>query len=141
MIPDVVKRIRIDWAAFSAALALSLLGLFTMSSFTAQDPFFFRQALWILVGVTVFFGASALDWRFLRRSGVAAGAYLALIVPLVGLFLLGTAFKGARSWFDLGALAVQPVEFAKIILIIALAKYFSNSSSWKTVTMASPEST
>ena len=122
---QIIKRIRIDWMAFSSALALALFGLLTMGSFTAQDPFFFRQALWILVSVIVFFGAAALDWRFLRRGAVAAGAYLALIVPLAGLFLLGTALQGARSWFDLGALAVQPAEFAKIIMIIALAKYFS----------------
>src|SRR3989338_1899297 len=122
---QIIKRIRIDWMAFSSALALALFGLLTMGSFTAQDPFFFRQALWLLVSVIVFFGAAALDWRFLPRGAVAAGAYLALIVPLAGLFLLGTALQGARSWFDLGALAVQPAEFAKIIMIIALAKYFS----------------
>ncbi len=119
------KKSSIDWVAFSAALGLSLLGLLTMSSYTIGDPFFLRQAVWILLGALVFFGASTIDWRFLRRSGVAASAYALLMIPLVVLVLVGQAMQGARSWFDLGAFAIQPVEFAKIVLIIALAKYFS----------------
>src|SRR3989338_2266546 len=119
------KTSSVDWAALGAALALSVLGLVTMNSFTEQDPFFLRQATWIALGVIVFFISSAIDWRFLRRSGVAAGMYGALIVPLVALILVGQVVQGARSWFDLGPFALQPVEFAKLALIILLAKYFS----------------
>lgn len=119
------KKSSIDWIAFCAALGLALLGLLTMNSFTEQDPFFARQAVWILVGGAVFFIAAHIDWRFLRRSGVAAALFAAVIIPLVVLVAVGTAMKGARSWFDLGAFALQPVEFVKLALIIALAKYFS----------------
>lgn len=115
----------VDWVALASALALSVLGLLTMNSFTGDDPFFFRQAIWIILGVGVFFIASSVDWRFLRRSNVAAWAYAAIILPLVALVLVGNAWQGARSWFDVGAFAIQPVEFVKIVLIIALAKYFS----------------
>ena len=119
------KRSSIDWTAFSAALCLALLGLLTMNSFQGEDPFFLRQAVWIVLGVGVFFVASAVDWRFLRRSGVAAALFGAVLVPLIILVALGTATKGAKSWFDLGAFAFQPVEFVKLALIVALAKYFS----------------
>ncbi len=115
----------VDWALFGPALALGLLGLVTMSSFTGQDPFFFRQSIWILIGVLVFFAASTVNWRFLRRGGVAAGIYVVLLIPLVALVVLGHATQGAKSWFDLGPFALQPVEFVKLALIIALAKYFS----------------
>lgn len=114
-----------DWPSFAAALALSALGLLTMNSFTAEDPFFMRQTLWIVFGVVVFFAMSVIDWRFLRRSGVAAGIYIAFIVPLVILIVVGTAVQGAKSWFDFGFFSFQPVEFVKLALIIALAKYFS----------------
>jgi rod shape determining protein RodA len=46
-------------------------------------------------------------------------------VVLVALFLLATATKGAQGWFDLGAFSIQPSEFAKLALILLLAKYFS----------------
>src|SRR5437868_256783 len=94
----------IDWIAFSAALALCALGLVTMNSFTGQDVFFVRQLVWLAVGVSVFFAASALDWRFLRRTSVVAGIFAVLVVPLIFLLLVGTAIKGARSWLTLGSL-------------------------------------
>lgn len=119
------KIFQIDWVSFGTALALSLLGLITMSSFAVDDPFAGRQALWIGIGAVVFFAASLVDWRFLRRSSVAGGIYFTLLLPLLALVLVGTAVQGARSWFDFGAFALQPVEFVKIALIIALAKYFS----------------
>lgn len=115
----------IDWLSFWAALALCAIGLFTMDSFAGKDPLFIRQIIWISIGVAVFFGASVVDWRFLRRGAVAAGIYIALLVPLVVLVVLGQATQGAKSWFDLGAFAFQPVEFVKLALIIVLAKYFS----------------
>jgi rod shape determining protein RodA len=119
------KKSSIDWIAFFAALTLSGLGLLTMNSFNGTDPFFVRQLIWIAAGVTVFFIASNVDWRFLRNSGVAAGIYGVLIVPLILLLVLGTAVKGAKSWLNFGGLGIEPVEFVKLALIVTLAKYFS----------------
>ncbi len=119
------KKSYIDWIAFSAALGLALLGLVTMNSFQEQDPFFIKQAVWILISVGVFFIAAGVDWRFLRRGGVAAALYALVVIPLIVLVIVGTAMKGAKSWFDFGFFALQPVEFVKLALIITLAKYFS----------------
>jgi rod shape determining protein RodA len=119
------KKSHIDWVALAAALALTALGLLTMNSFNGQDPLFYRQLIWVAVGVAVFFGAAFVDWRFLRRSSVAAWVYGALTIPLFLLLILGTAVKGAKSWVALGPLGIEPVEFTKLALIIALAKYFS----------------
>ncbi len=119
------KKSSIDWIAFAAALGLALLGLLTMSSFTGNDPFFVRQAIWILVSAGVFFIAAGVDWRFLRRSGVAAALYAFMILPLLFLLVAGHATMGAKSWLNLGNLGIQPVEYVKLVLIIALAKYFS----------------
>ncbi len=114
-----------DWLLFSAALALSGLGLLTMSSFMGEDEFSVRQAVWIIFGVIVFFVSASVDWRFLRRGSVAGIIYIVALVPLVFLVVAGQATQGARSWFDIGPFALQPVEFVKLALIIALAKYFS----------------
>ncbi len=119
------KKSSIDWWAFFPALILALLGLLTMSSFTEEDPFFVKQLIMIGLGCGVFFAAAQIDWRFLRRSGVAAALFAAVIVPLVFLVVLGQTTQGAKSWLNLGSLGIQPVEFVKLALIIALAKYFS----------------
>ncbi len=122
---DKILKTLVDWPLGVTALALSLLGLVTMSSFTGEDPFVLRQAVWIGVGLIAFFAAHTVDWRILRRSGVAGGIYLVVLVPLLILIVLGHATQGAKSWFDLGAFALQPVEFVKLALVIVLAKYFS----------------
>lgn len=119
------KQKTIDWLALGSALALALLGLITMNSFLPGDPFFVRQAAWVVISVGIYVAAAHIDWRFLRRGSIAAWGYAAVIVPLLLLLAVGTAIKGARSWFDLGFFGIQPVEFAKLALIIALAKYFS----------------
>lgn len=117
--------IAVDWMVCGAAIALAILGLLTMASFTPEDPFSGRQIVWLVISIVVFFAASLVDWRFLRRSVVVFSIYLVCLAPLVFLVLAGTVTQGARSWFDLGAFALQPVEFVKIALIIVLAKYFS----------------
>ncbi len=115
----------IDWITFASAITLCTLGLLTMDSFAGKDPLFVRQLIWILLGVVAFFAASVVDWRFLRRGGVVAALYTCILIPLIILIVLGHTTKGAKSWFDLGAFALQPVEFVKLALIITLAKYFS----------------
>jgi rod shape determining protein RodA len=41
------------------------------------------------------------------------------------LFLVGSVFKGARGWFNLGLFAIQPADPMKVVLVLVLAKYFS----------------
>src|SRR5438477_620935 len=115
----------IDWVLLGTALLLSFFGLVTMSSFTSGDPYVLRQSLWIILAVVAFFVASSIDWRLLRRTGVATSIYAVLIVPLILLLALGATIKGARSWVAIGSLGIEPVEFTKLALIILLAKYFS----------------
>lgn len=115
----------VDWVMYSVALLLSILGVVTMSSFSQSDPYAHRQMLWILLSSVVFFIASQLDWRVLRRSSVAFGFYALMIAPLIVLILVGEVVKGARSWFTVGGVGIEPIEFAKLALIIILAKYFS----------------
>ncbi len=101
-----------------------------MNSFTTNltdlsgERFFYRQIIWLGVAVFVFFVASRIDWRFLRRTGVIAFAFFFSCLILLMLFAVPPT-KGARSWFDLGLFAFQPVDFVKLVLILLLSKYFS----------------
>src|SRR5207248_984749 len=116
----VVAAVLFDASGTARAASRSLIARIAHKS--QQDVIFIWQSIWIFIGVAVFFGASHIDWRFLRRSGVAAALFGATLVPLVFLVLAGHATQGAKSWFDLGGFVLQPVEFVKLALIIALAK-------------------
>lgn len=115
----------VDWVLFFCVLALSGAGLVTMYSFSADNPFFERQVIWLSAGVVIFFIFSFFDFRFLRRSGIVFGIYAISIAALLLLFVLGEITLGAQSRFAIGAFAVQPADFVKLAVILLLAKYFS----------------
>ncbi len=115
----------IDWGLLAAIMPIMLAGLFTMNSFSESNIFFNRQIVWITISLAVFFFFSTIDFKFLRKTGVVFASYVGIVVVLILLFLLATATKGAQGWFDLGAFSIQPSEFAKLALILLLAKYFS----------------
>ncbi|HEU0081136.1 MAG TPA: FtsW/RodA/SpoVE family cell cycle protein, partial [Candidatus Paceibacterota bacterium] len=75
--------------------------------------------------LAVFFVTSYIDWSFQRRSNVLVTLYGAMIAVLGFLFIAASTVKGAQSWFHLGLLSFQPVDVAKLLLVLMLAKYFS----------------
>lgn len=115
----------IDWILIGAIVPIILAGLFTMSSFSETNVFFNRQIIWITISFCVFFALSTIDFKFLRKTSIVFGMYVASLSVLFLLFILGATVKGAQGWFSFGAFSIQPSEFAKLALILVLAKYFS----------------
>ncbi len=116
---------KIDWVLVFSILLISFFGLLTMNSFSANNAFFSKQILWLSISFIVMIVSSFFDWKFLKKTGFVMFLYGLSVFLLLFLFIVGSVFKGAQSWFDLGALSFQPVDFAKLATIILLAKYFS----------------
>lgn len=133
MLPAFLRKFNysFDWVLFGAVFFISIAGILTMNSFLPSDVggvekvFFTRQIIWLSISTIFLFAASMIDWRFLRRTGASVFLFFGICSILLLLFIAGSVFKGAKSWFDLGAFAFQPVDFAKLILVVILAKYFS----------------
>jgi len=115
----------VDWILLGTAVLISLAGLVTMHSFSVENSFFDKQAIWIVMGISLFLIASLIDYHFLRATIPVAILFGAVIIMLMLIFFLGDITKGAQSRFNLGAFAAQPAELAKLVLIIVLAKYFA----------------
>lgn len=120
-----VSKLDFDWVLIISAVLLVGFGLVTMNSFTTDNHYFDRQIIWAGVALIAFFGASLVDWSFLRRTNVLVTLFSALVVLLGSLLLLAQAVKGARSWIDFGFFSFQPTDIAKLLLVLILAKYFS----------------
>lgn len=120
-----VSILRVDWVVLVAVLLISLAGLLTMNSFSGESYFSSRQIIWIFLSLLVFFAASFVDWRFLRRTGAIISLFALSVVLLLFLFVAGSIFQGAKSWFDFGGFSFQPSDPVKLVLILLLAKYFS----------------
>jgi len=127
MIQNFIKNVlkNIDWILFGSVLLIVAGGLVTMNSFVGQSRFFERQIIWVSIASIIFFIASAIDWRFLKDTRIIVSLFGLSVGILSLLFVLGSVFKGAQSWFDLGAFSFQPADPIKLVIILILAKYFS----------------
>jgi rod shape determining protein RodA len=81
--------------------------------------------MWIGISFAVFFVFALVDWRFLRRTWIVVTLYLISLASLILVLLIGDVTLGAQSRFNLGPIAVQPADPAKLVTIILLAKYFT----------------
>ena len=52
--------------------------------------------------------------------------FILSLLTLIGLFIFGTEINGARSWYRIGSVSIQPSEFAKTFTALALAKLMSD---------------
>jgi rod shape determining protein RodA len=114
----------IEWPLLILALLVTGCGLLTIHSATYDGErivsgFAIRQATWAGLGLIVLVAAISIDYRVLNRY--ALFVYGAVVVALVLVPLIGVSGGGARRWLNLGLFAVQPSEFMKVALVIALA--------------------
>ena len=90
-------------------------------------PLINRQIYFALLGLALIFVVAAIDYRY----------WIALYRPLVvvmslllfALFLSAQAVFGAARWFSVGVLFLQPTEFAKIVAVLLVARYFEKTQN------------
>jgi rod shape determining protein RodA len=92
-----------------------------------------RQIIFGGIGFVVIVLAAAIDYRF--WSGAIVPMYVVIVIFLLLLFVIGGARFGATRWIETGLVSIQPTELAKIVVILALASYFSKTvdapRNWK----------
>jgi len=81
--------------------------------------------IWIAVGAIVVISIARADMRFLRDSRYIILFYIASLVLLLAVLVLGKTIKGAKSWFSFGFFSFEPADIVKLLVIMVLAKYFS----------------
>lgn len=119
---------RFDWLLLGAVLLLisiGLLSLFSLSGVSAF-PFFRRQIVWAGIGLVGLAASSFIDFRIFRTQGTAVLLFYAFTVTLLlAVLLVSLQIRGVEAWLRVGGVQIQPVEFAKIALVVLLAKFFS----------------
>ena len=105
-----------------------VLGLIMVASASAVDSYketdnaaftFLRQGLYVLVGFAGLVFTSNLKLDFFRRT--APPVLLGMLVLQLVTAFFGVEINGNRNWLDIGITTIQPAEFLKIALIVALA--------------------
>ena len=113
---------------FTFVLLICGLGVMEIRSATSHTKFagaHIRQIYWILGGVAGMFLVSLINYQKLLDQ--VHWLYIAAIVSLMSVMLFGQKYLGARRWVKLpGGAHFQPSEWVKLILILAVAKYFAD---------------
>ncbi len=89
------------------------------------EPLINRQIYFALVGLAVIFIVAVIDYRYWISLYIPM--YIVMGILLFALFLSAQAVFGAARWFSVGVLFLQPTEFAKVVIILILARYFEKS--------------
>jgi len=93
---------------------------------TTNFIIFKKQIFIALTGLALFFGAARVNYSF--WSTYSKLIFILFVLVLISVLLFGTNLKGTTGWIVIGSFTIQPVEFAKLALIIWLARYFSENA-------------
>jgi rod shape determining protein RodA len=109
---------------------ISIVGILSIFSATrqpteaAQPAFYIKQILWLIIGLFGLILFTSFNYIWLSRTAVIA--YIAGLILLLLVLILGETGMGAKRWISLGTLSFQPSELFKLIFIIMLSKYLTN---------------
>lgn len=112
----------LDWVLLGLAIAIAAIGLLEIYSTTAHSALagqFRRQIYWVLIGCVVAAVMSRVDYHFVLEQ--TPWLYILTAVGLAFLLIAGTRIAGARRWLHLGGATFQVSEFAKLVIILAVA--------------------
>ncbi|WP_256205529.1 FtsW/RodA/SpoVE family cell cycle protein [Calditerricola satsumensis] len=123
---DIERRYlkRIDWAILFVLVALAVYSYIGISGANAQFGEEKKQIVWYAIGFGAMFAVLLFDYKWIGQ--LAYGLYGFGIVLLVLVLLFGTETNGAVSWFAFGPVKIQPSEFMKLFVILALARYLAS---------------
>jgi len=109
----------VDWPLLGATVGLVVLSATTLATLhvgRAGGAVAFRQLAWFGIGALALVFVASIDYRRLVRA--APLLYVAGLVGLAAVFLLGRAVSGARRWIFLGPLSIEPSEVFKLCFVL-----------------------
>lgn len=122
MVKKILKNM--DWGILFCIAILIVIGLVSLFSATQSTEYeeFKKQITWLLISLPVMIAVIFIDYNTLSK--ISPILYVLMLISLIAV-LFTDSVNGATSWFNIGSVSIQPSEFAKIIVILALSTYVS----------------
>ncbi len=130
MLRRTIRAVRdFDWVLLAAMVSLVAVGMAAIASVTLSQarPDFgglIKQGVAFTLGLVLVFVVGALNYRAFEPA--ARVFYLLGAALLIAVLFVGQTVRGTTGWFSVAGWSFQPVEAAKIALVIFLARYFSH---------------
>ena len=115
------QRFRFDPVLWGIPVFLTLLAGVLIASTQRQSPLADWENHWItaVVAIGAAVGLSRIALKHLQQ--LLLPVYIATLVSLLAVKLVGTSALGAQRWISIGGFNIQPSEFAKLAAILLLA--------------------
>lgn len=123
----------VDWITIGLYLAMMFIGWINIYAAVYNEEHksifdmtqrYGKQLMWI--GAAIFIAVLMINTDSKFFVTFAFPIYIALVVVLLVVLVVGSEIKGARSWIQLGNFSIQPSEFMKMATSLALARYISS---------------
>lgn len=118
------KLLLLNWPFLLLITAIVLVGAASLYSVAggSLEPWASRHVVRFCVGLALLFAIAFSDIRWWLRSAYAL--YLVALVLMLFVPLIGVESGGARRWLGYGELSFQPSEMMKLVLVLAIARYY-----------------
>ncbi|MFH1478867.1 MAG: rod shape-determining protein RodA [Candidatus Omnitrophota bacterium] len=112
-----------DWILVICVFVIFMLGLLLLFSSTYPNniDYVSRQMMWFLLGVLI--SVFIINMNYRKIVGIGNIFYFITIFLLVLVLLVGSRRFGAQRWLRIGAFNIQPSEFAKLFITLAIVQY------------------
>ncbi|NTW00854.1 MAG: rod shape-determining protein RodA [Oscillochloris sp.] len=127
-----------NWPLMVCVAVLLIIGVLALHSATLTAvaangaplrPIFPRQIIYIVIGLVAMMAVTLFDYRLL--SSLARPLYIGTVILLLIVLVIGKVSEGAQSWIALGERTFQPSEVGKLIVVLALASYWSRFEEYR----------
>jgi len=116
-----------DWGLLVISLLICSAGVLQIFSATHDAPpwedAWWKQIIWIVGGLILMWLATQIDYHTLM--GQVPILYALTLALLIGTYLVGATVFGSRRWIGYGGAKFQVSEFAKLVIILLVARYLS----------------
>ncbi|MGN0294970.1 MAG: FtsW/RodA/SpoVE family cell cycle protein [Lachnospiraceae bacterium] len=107
---------------------LSVMGILIIRSATlstGEESTYTKQIMGVVIGMAAMLIVSLIDYRWIAKMYLVVYLGICGLLALTRFTPLGTdAGTGAKRWIDIGPIRIQPSEFAKVAMVIVLARFF-----------------
>ncbi|HEX4148816.1 MAG TPA: FtsW/RodA/SpoVE family cell cycle protein [Pirellulales bacterium] len=123
---------RLPWdlpLAAAGLLGLGLCGIARAAELSGSThPYFRQQVIWIVLAGALMLACTLPSYHLLARwSYVLFAAAVGLLVAVY----FFPAIHGAHRWIRLGSIGLQPSEFAKTAMVLALARWLMHRENYR----------
>ncbi len=118
------KIMQIDWIFVGLLALLCGIGILLLYSAGGMSwqPWAYKQLIFFAVGITLMLLLALVDLRVWLMLAYYIYGFSLLLLVLVAVH--GAVHKGGQRWLDLGPIELQPSEFMKLAIVLALAKFY-----------------